>query len=113
MGHTNSVAYCLFVVYWFHTHLRRGNLIECGKTLNVPGAPTFNPASSSILYENTCAEQHMDDMIGVGPPDLQHASNEARAVVTEGNHLGLAQHPAKLKHPTLPKAQNDEPADER
>ena len=101
------------MVYWFHAHLRRKGLIERGTALNVPGEPNFNPASSSILYENTCAEVYMDDMIDVGPPDLQHASNEARAVVTEGNRLGLAQHPAKLKQPTVSKAQNDEPADER
>jgi hypothetical protein len=114
MGHhTNSVSYCFFVVYWFHAHLRRKGLIKRGRALNVPGAHNFNPASSSILYEDTCAEQYMDDMIGAGPPDLQHASNEARAVGTEGNRLGLVQHPAKHKQPTVSKAQNDEPADER
>ena len=46
MGHTNSVYFCLFVVYWFHTHLRRRGLIERDKRLN-----------TCLLYTSDAADE--------------------------------------------------------
>ena len=106
-GHTNSVHFCLFVVYWFHVHLRRRGLIEQKASLNVPGEDSFNPLNPAIEYHDTTIEQHMDDIFGSGPNNLYEANYQCKRVVTEANRLGLVQHPDKLKPPIRTNKQSE------
>ena len=85
--------------YWFHVHLRRQGLIEQSVSLNVPGQDSFNPLIAAVVYGDTTIEQHMDDIIGSGPPNPFEANEHCRLVVIEANRLGLVQHAGKLKPP--------------